>query len=65
MVPGAKRRGVSSSAETCQDLLPDPNFNFQSNFVAAYVKDCEFSDLIGLREILAQLESLLLSVVDV
>jgi hypothetical protein len=28
----------------------------QSNFVAAYVKDCEFADLIGLREILAQMD---------
>ena len=25
MMPGAKRRRVSSSAETCQDLLPEPN----------------------------------------
>ena len=28
MMPGAKRRRVSSSAETCQDLLPDPNSQF-------------------------------------
>jgi hypothetical protein len=28
----------------------------QSNFVAAYIKDREFSDLIGLRENLAQLD---------
>ena len=28
----------------------------QSNFVAAYVKDRESSDLIGLRENLAQLD---------
>src|SRR5437879_1897358 len=27
MMPGAKRRRVSSSAETCQDLLPDPQFS--------------------------------------
>jgi hypothetical protein len=29
---------------------------YQSNFVAAYIKDREFSDLIGLRENLAQLD---------
>jgi hypothetical protein len=28
----------------------------QSNFVAAYIEDCEFSDLISLRENLAQVD---------
>jgi hypothetical protein len=27
MMPGVKNRRVSSSAETCQDLLPDPQFS--------------------------------------
>ncbi len=27
MMPGAKNRRVSSSAETCQDSLPDPQFS--------------------------------------
>ena len=31
MMPGAKRRRVSSSAETCQDLLPDPQFNSRAS----------------------------------
>jgi hypothetical protein len=30
MLPGAKNRRVSSSAETSQDLLPDPRFSLSS-----------------------------------